>query len=208
MTAAEHDLLHKCIDASENYLEFGCGESTIYAASVPSVKSIVSVESSARFVDDHLKPVPSIEKALSTGRLCFHVVDIGETVEWGFPKDQSRIHLWPNYSLSVFGERSNFDLCLIDGRFRVACALNCLLNLPDDCTIVIHDFWNRAEYRLLLEFLKVEAAVDTLGVFKKKADLDRGKIQSLIRTYQYLTRDKTLVDRIRERLIRIRYRNF
>jgi hypothetical protein len=208
MTTAEHDLLHKCIDASEKYLEFGCGESTIYASSVPTVKLIVSVESSEQFVDEHLRPVPSIEKALSMGKLSFHLVDIGETAYWGLPKDLSKIHLWPNYSLSVFHDQSNFDLCLIDGRFRVACALNCLINLPDDCTILIHDFWNRREYRLLLEFLKVEAAVDTLGVFKKKSNLDLCKIQSLIRKYQYLPQDKTTIDRIKEWLLRARYRNF
>jgi hypothetical protein len=38
MTNAEKEKLYSYIDLSINYLEFGSGESTIYAASVPKIK--------------------------------------------------------------------------------------------------------------------------------------------------------------------------
>lgn len=203
MTDAEKEVLHSYLDSAVHYLEFGSGESTIYAAGVPTIQSITSVESSEQYINDHLKGDPAIATAVSQGRLCFHLVDIGETIAWGEPVNNAKIHLWPNYSLSVFAQRRAFDLYLIDGRFRVACALNCLLNSSDDCTIMIHDFWNRPEYYVLLEFLQTERRVDTLGVFKKKEVVRRDKVQSLIRKYQCLPRDKSVVYRMKEKITRL-----
>lgn len=191
MSPAEKELLHSYIRASTRYLEFGAGESTIFAAGVPTIRTITSVESSEQFVLDNLMPDPAVGRAVSAGTLTFQIVDIGETGRWGYPKDGSRRHLWPNYSLSVFRRKCEHDLVLIDGRFRVACALNCILNEPPACTMLIHDFWNRPEYHLLLDFLTTEKRVDTLGVFRRAGTVDARRVQSLIRKYQYLPGDKT-----------------
>lgn len=200
MTTSEKEILHSYIDSSINYLEFGSGESTIYASSVPTIRSITSVESSAQFVNDNLMPNPVIANALSAGKLSFHIVDIGEIVAWGKPKDNSKNKLWPNYSLSAFCRKSDYDLFLIDGRFRVACTLNCILNSQSNCTIIIHDFWNRPEYHILLRFLITTDRIDTLGVFKRKDAVNLEQIQSLIKKYQYLPVDKTTAYRIKEKL--------
>ena len=188
-TNAERKMLYSYIGASNNYLEFGSGESTIYASSVPTIKTITSVESSKQFFEKNLIHNPAIASALSTGKLSFHFVDIGETIDLGHPKDTSKKHLWPNYSLSVFNQKSEHDLFLVDGRFRVACTLNCILNSSGNCTILIHDFWNRPKYHVVLNFLTLENNVDTLGVFKKRELVNRDRITSLIQTYQYLPED-------------------
>ena len=151
MTKDEMKMLHSYIDLSNHYLEFGSGDSTVYASSVPMIKTIDSVESSEKYISENLKPNPAISKALSTGKLTFHIIDIGETTEWGLPIDESKKHLWPNYSLSVFTQKSNHDLVLVDGRFRVACTLNCILNTPGNCKIIIHDFWKRPAYLIVLK---------------------------------------------------------
>ena len=190
MTSAEKKILHSYIDSSVNYLEFGAGESTIYASSVSTILTITSVDSSKHFVNNNLKHNPDIKNALLNGKLKFHLVDIGETVDWGFPKNTSKRHLWPNYSLSVFCTRSKHDIILIDGRFRVACTLNCILNSPPNSTLLIHDFWNRPEYHIVLKFLEIEYKADTLGVFKKKDKVDHHQIQSLIKVYQYYSGDR------------------
>ena len=200
MTKDELEILHSYIDSSTYYLEFGSGESTIYASKSPKIKTIYSIESSQRYIDGNLKSNANIATALSTNKLHFCVIDIGETISWGYPKDKSKMHLWPNYSLSVFSENKNFDLVLVDGRFRVACALNYLLNTPDNCTLMIHDFWNRPEYHIVLRYLEVKDRVDTLGVFSKKRDIDLYKVQSLIKVFQYLPNDKTFLFKIRKNL--------
>lgn len=188
MTIDELNILHKHIDLSTRFLEFGSGASTLYAAGVPSITQIDSVESSAEFVNENLKHHPIISDALSAGRLLFHIVDIGKTFYWGYPASFCKKHLWPNYSLRIFSRKSEHDLVLIDGRFRVACTLNCILNTPPDCKIMIHDFWNRPYYHIVLPFLETREKADTLGIFAKKERIDRHQVKSLIEKYQYFPR--------------------
>ncbi|POZ52805.1 hypothetical protein [Methylovulum psychrotolerans] len=188
MTAAELNVLHSHIDSASNFLEFGAGASTLYAASVPSIRQIDSVESSAEFVDENLKPNPVISEALSAGRLLFHIIDIGKTFYWGYPASFCKKHVWPDYSFRIFRQKSEHDLVLIDGRFRVACTLNTILNTPEHCKILIHDFWNRPHYHVVLSFLETQAEVDTLGVFTKRPGIDQRQVKSLIDKYKYLPR--------------------
>lgn len=185
MTKDEMDILHLYIDKSKHYLEFGSGESTIYASNAPMIKTIDSVESSETFINVNLKTNAAITNALSTGKLLFHIIDIGETTFWGVPINESKKHLWPNYSRSVFSKKSNHDLALVDGRFRVACTLNCILNTPENCKIIIHDFRIRPEYHIVLKYLEIHNRFDTLAVFTKKRDIDQKDLQSLIEEYQY-----------------------
>jgi hypothetical protein len=188
MTAAELNILHGHIDTATQFLEFGAGASTLYAASVPTIQQIDSVESSAGFVDDNLKPHPVISQALSAGRLSFHIIDIGKTFHWGYPASFCKKHLWPDYSFRIFRQKSDHDLVLIDGRFRVACTLNTILNAPEHCKILIHDFWNRPQYHIVLDFLDTHAQVDTLGVFTKRQGIDARQVKSLIEKYKYFPR--------------------
>ncbi|MFZ2449453.1 MAG: hypothetical protein WAW36_02925 [Methylovulum miyakonense] len=188
MTTAELNVLHSHIDTSTKFLEFGAGASTLYAASVPGITQIDSVESSAEFVDENLKHNPVISEALSAGRLLFHIIDIGKTFYWGYPASFCKKHLWPDYSFHIFRQKSEHDLVLIDGRFRVACTLNTILNTPEHCKILIHDFWNRPYYHIVLPFLETQVEVDTLGVFTKKNAIDHRQVKSLIEKYKYLPR--------------------
>lgn len=188
MTKDELKILHSQLDLSTRFLEFGSGASTLYAASVPTIRQIDSVESSQKFINKNLKPNPVISEAISAGKLLFHVIDIGRTFLWGYPAGFCKKHLWPNYSLSVFTQKSEHDLVLIDGRFRVACTLNAILNTPPDCKIMIHDFWNRSGYHIVLPFLETQDKADTLGLFAKKQDIDHNEVKFLIEKYQYLPR--------------------
>jgi hypothetical protein len=206
MSDGELEVLHAHLKRAKRYLEFGSGDSTLHAANTPSIESIDSVESSHRYIDENLRPKPEIKQAIEAGRLQFHIVDLGETKEWGYPKDDSKKHLWPNYSLAVFSEPSQHDLVLIDGRFRVACALSCLLNTPDNCTIMIHDFWNRTKFYFLLRYFEVEHEVDKLGVFKKKANLNPDTLQKQLKRYQYIVHDNPLSARLKRPFIKKRYR--
>ena len=205
MSAGELEVLHAQLRQARKYLEFGSGDSTVHAVNTPSIVSIDSVESSHQYINDNLKPRPEVQQAITDGRLQFHIIDVGETKEWGYPKDESKMHLWPNYSLSVFSEPSDHDLVLIDGRFRVACALSCLLNTPDNSTIMIHDFWNRTKFYFLLKFFNVEYEVDKLGVFTKKKGLDRKQLQRLLKRYQYIVHDNPLSARLKRPFIKKRY---
>ena len=203
MTEKELNVLHEYIDSSTHYLEFGSGESTIYASKSPRLITIDSVESSINYINENLMTNSTIDSALLSNKLCFHIIDIGETITWGYPKDKTKKHLWPNYALSVFSQAKNYDLVLVDGRFRVACVLNYLINTPKNSTLIIHDFWNRSEYHILLKYLRLKKRVDSLGVFGKAKNINIRKIQTLIKKYQYLPDDKTLIFRLKFKLRKV-----
>ena len=185
MSKNEEAMLHKYISLSTHYLEFGSGNSTIHASTVKSLESIDSVESSLKFINEYARPHESIIESEKSKILNFHIIDIGETGMWGFPINHESQDLWPNYSNAVFKNNKEFDLVLVDGRFRVACVLNTLLNTPEYCTILVHDFWNRPEYHVILKFLHVKDKTGTLGVFYKKDNLDTSLIKNLIEDYQF-----------------------
>ncbi|WP_232473249.1 hypothetical protein [Brachyspira sp. SAP_772] len=64
-------------------------------------------------------------------------------------------------------EMNNIDTILVDGRFRVACVLNSIFYCRN-AVIIIHDFFNREYYNVLLNYLDIVEKADTLGVFKIK----------------------------------------
>jgi len=183
-------MLHARIDGSRHYLEFGAGASTIYACTSSGPTTIDSVESSPEFVEERLLPNPAVAHALEVGRLTLHVVDLGETGRWGKPKGSARWRAWPDYSAGVFAGSAPHDVILVDGRFRVACALNALLHAPPDSTILVHDFWNRPRYHLLLDFFDVRDRADTLGEFRKKPSADLERARRLLRRYRFRPRDR------------------
>ena len=47
-----------------------------------------------------------------------------------------------------------------------------------DTKILIHDFWNRPGYHVLLQYLEVFNQADTLGVFGIKKDVDLSKVKA------------------------------
>lgn len=199
MTKKERSLLHSNMANCKRFLEFGAGDSTVHASEVESIVRIDSVESSPAFVEHNLMTNPSVRRAVDSGKLTFHFVDIGKTKKWGYPRDLSKKKLWPDYSSSIFSLHTDFDLVLVDGRFRVACALNSILRTPDECTIIIHDFWNRKHRgsHLVLEFLTVVERTHTMAVFAKKPSINVERIMELIDLYKYNPHDKSLYHDIR-----------
>lgn len=185
MTDAEKEIFYKHLNASKRYLEFGAGASTTHAVTLPNLEAIGSVESSLPFINDALLSDPKVVEAVNANRLLLHLIDIGETKEWGYPKDTQKQHLWPNYSLSVFNFDTDYDLILIDGRFRVACALASILCAPQNVIIAFHDFWNRPHYQIVLQYLNVVEKVDDLAILSKKENIDMQEVQLLLYQYQY-----------------------
>ena len=91
--------------------------------------------------------------------------------------EEGKRELWSNYSKSIFeGVLNDYDLVFIDGRFRVACALQVIINCKQDVKIIIHDFNNRPQHHILLEFLEIVDTIDTMALFRvKNVDFKRVK---------------------------------
>ena len=59
---------------------------------------------------------------------------------------------------------------MVDGRFRVACALQTLLVTKPTTTIMIHDFFKRPHFHHILKYTDIIDCQDNMIVLRKKKD--------------------------------------
>ncbi len=181
MSPREFAAFKKWAPPKGHILEFGAGGSTYYLLHT-GIKSLVSVESDAEWFKQ-------IQKNLIYSRKKWtpFYVDIGETGPFGLPVSKTPVPAWATYHESVWQQHDakRFDCVFIDGRFRVACALQALLHTRFDTKIIMHDFWNRPHYHCVLDFVHVLEKMQTIAVFHKKKDLDREHIAKLLMDYRF-----------------------
>lgn len=170
MTNNEKNLFVDYIKKAKNYLEFGSGGSTFLAV-LNSDCIINSVESDKKWID-YITSYQCIRNAVLE-RLHFEYVNIGEVGAWGIPLDLSLD--FTAYSSSIY-QKVKPDLVFVDGRFRVACILNSILNVDKLTPILVHDYPERTEYHIVEKYLLKVELVDTLCVFKIKEDIDRDEL--------------------------------
>src|SRR6202011_2502413 len=104
--------------------------------------------------------------------------NIGLTEEWGCPMfkrpTKRRIAKWGRYVTAPWEQLQNRgiepDTILVDGRFRVACVLQSILNLgsASNCFILLDDYSDRSEYRAVEEFTDIHAVYGRMAVIVKK----------------------------------------
>ena len=163
MTPREREVLSSFLRRSNHYFEFGMGGSTVLASNLVR-GSVSAIDSEPDWVDKVGRAVrrdgPAIDLSL---------VDIGPVGSYGIPLDRSDPKRFHPYSGAIAHERhARVDLCFVDGRFRVACALQAFVSLGPRAFVVVHDYANRPRYRLIEQFGDCVAACDTLAVFRRK----------------------------------------
>ena len=185
LTEQEKEAIVNEISCSKKYLEFGSGGSTFIAINTQT--EIYSVESDANWID-YLKSYKAIYNATKSGKLNFSYVNIGKTKEWGYPVDDSMQDNYPTYSSEIFKKIpsvQDVDLVFVDGRFRVACALQTILNCSKNTKIMVHDYTFREYYHIIEQFLDIVKVVDTLAIFKIKEDINIEYVKELYEQYKY-----------------------
>ncbi|MDG2212314.1 MAG: hypothetical protein P8M70_00665 [Verrucomicrobiota bacterium] len=187
MSKVERAIFDKSISKAENYLEFGLGGSTLRALQKSNAK-IYSVESSHEWIS-YMREY-SIIRNNENKRLVISAVDIGPTQEWGIPREDNNRNLFPAYSENIFNEinKNELDTALVDGRFRAACALKIILECHqnDKLQLMIHDFWNRQEYHVVLKYLNTIDKADSLGLFCIKKNVDLESAYKDYQVYKYI----------------------
>jgi len=176
MSENEKQLFKKYLNNCTHYWEFGGGGSTAWACDIATIQSIVTIESDRQYAN---KLKGDFKKA------DIRWTDIGSTGNWGAPTDYSKMELWKTYPNNWLSKSHEPDLVLIDGRFRVACALTVLLHSDNTNNpyILIHDFNNRQEYHCILVFYTIIETVDTLVVLQKKDTYNIDLAKSLLEKY-------------------------
>ena len=167
-------ILTKC----KKYLEFGVGGSTLLAYTTQNIKKIISVDSDIKWINE-IKKFKNIKND-ENKKIIFEYIDIGEISNLGYPKIKTEKMF--NYSNQVFKKYKNeYDLVFIDGRFRVACTLQVILNCKKDIKILIHDFNKRSQYHILYKYLDVIYSINNLVLFSIK---ERININEVIKNYE------------------------
>ena len=105
----------------------------------------------------------------TTFKASFSVVhaDIGPIKSFGRPLNNDFIKLWPSYSKQVDKYTEAYDLYIIDGRFRVACACRAILHSHCNSLFVVHDF-DRKQYNEILKIMHKITQVGSLAILRKK----------------------------------------
>lgn len=182
MTPDETKLFVETVKPVKRYFEFGGGGSTAYVATNTDA-TIYAVDSQKGWLDKITKYVGPRDN------ITYKHVDIGPPKDpWGRPKDESKKHLWPNYSNALQDSGFKPDFVLVDGRFREACIFKTIIYSADNNInpkIILHDC-HRKDYHVTYKYLDKIKETRTLCVFEIKEDIDLKEINSLIPKYELL----------------------
>jgi protein O-GlcNAc transferase len=172
MTSAETAAFTRYRDRSRNYFEFGCGGSTVFCNS--PLRKIKSVDNNQEWLN---KVRPLIG---STTELIY--INTGPVLEYGNPADPTQIAGFADYSLAFSQRDPNTDLVLVDGRFRVACALQIVVS---DYTgiVLLHDA-ERPEYQPLFKFFTVVERVENLVALRVRSSANKKEAGVLWEIYK------------------------
>ena len=131
-------------------VEFGLGDSTFYFLS--KCEKLFSFETSKAFCKKY-----EFLKDANPGKFEIHHFDIGPTKTWGRP-------ILPEYlirrkvidsiqTIQAKLRSVDFATLFIDGRFRVASTLALVASSHHSFTIVIDDYHDRVDYKILEDYL-------------------------------------------------------
>jgi hypothetical protein len=188
LSSPERECFYAELESCETYLEYGSGGSTLLALTMVPV--VISVENDRAFY----RAVVNKGRLLAKGQYLPVFVNIGRTSLWGEPVLQRqtalRKWLWRRYAIApwrvINRKRLCPDLIFIDGRFRVACALESLLRLPPEsaCRIFFDDFeqYNGAYYHIL-EFVEDVGRCGRAIIFRRAANFDQVRCKQVLSEY-------------------------
>ena len=159
MSVSEKTLLYEGFNRSHTYFEIGSGTSTFQA--VKHGLKVISVESDAGWYKKMNSIFPT-ECDINYILIDFHI-----TYNSGYPCNKTTKEEMYQYT-HQYKPEFNADMILIDGRFRVACALNILPYIDNTSDVYIHDF-ERESYHFVMKYYDwIEQAGSLVRLRKKK----------------------------------------
>ena len=193
MRADEEEELARRYRAASSVFEWGMGSSTLIAAH-SGVSRLSAVDSSEKWVEKCRGALASAARDAVEYKYRLVYVSVGAIGKWGIPTEDAAKPLWKGYSEAVDDESDAFDVYLVDGRFRVACACRAMLHGGAEALIVVHDF-ERPQYQALLKVATKLAQVDTLAVLRKRKSTTRDELEKMWQAYALLPTSGGHLDR-------------
>ena len=186
MTPTERKLWFSSLLTATRYLEWGTGGSTVLAAwramqtdpRLPPL-TVHSIDSSEKWMRELRRKYPIVALAEAEGKLAMRLGDIGPTGMWGNPTNfsqrpkEERVEQARRYT-NAFGDQGVYDLILIDGRFREACAMYALKLARRNTLMLMHDYLaseegGRRSYKRTVErYYHTLEYQHSLGLFRPK----------------------------------------
>ena len=143
------------------FFEFASGCSSIIAKYYS--KNSYAVEGNKKWYDIGLS------KGLKQNLLFKDLKCDGSGPMLSWPGKKSNIDDWKNF-IQAYKKEYNADVILIDGRFRVACALDIFGKIKDDTVVLLHEC-QRKQYLLVNDFYDKIYTWKSLCLLKKKKDV-------------------------------------
>jgi hypothetical protein len=98
MDSSELELFHSSINISKQYLEYGSGGSTVYACNEAKVSKLISIDSSAEWVNNVKQ---SLNRDETSGCAVIYQ-NIGNVGEWGVPTNSEKFFEYWKYICLLF----------------------------------------------------------------------------------------------------------
>ncbi|KAL7553272.1 hypothetical protein ACHAWF_016531 [Thalassiosira exigua] len=182
------------------YLEWGCGMSTSFYPLLAS-GTVVAIDGYPPWCEK-VGSEPRVKcMREEEGRLRFHceelrgaVGDVGKLSRSASDADVEAAMAGYVGSIDGAAEEANvayFDVALVDGRFRVQCALKLLPYLKSESVLIMHDFWVRYRsnkeknlgYGKVLDYYYVIGYARSIVALRKKEGLSEEVEASAYKSY-------------------------
>ena len=172
-TRKASNLIKKKILKSNTMLEYGSGNSTLFANKIN--KKIYSVESDKGFYLYLKEKVKKNYFFVYFGLVYFYSVPFFENLRK--KKLKIKAEEYSNKILKFLDKRKYYpDLILIDGRYRVLCALQVYKFIKKNklykTTVILDDYKYRKQYHVVKKFYKIKIFEDLAELKYKKTSIN------------------------------------
>lgn len=171
----------KLISDCKVYAEYGCGLSTKYVLEHTNAE-VYAVDSSKEWVNR------TIADNRGNSRLFVHWADMGEVEDWGRPVSYEKRNAFIDYTNWIWSQEVTPDVILVDGRFRVACFLTCLLESRSSTIIIFDDYRERKFYHIVEEIVPVSYFHGRQAIFllPESMDIDVELVKDMLEKFRYV----------------------
>ena len=150
------------LSGSDTYLEYGVGGSTRLAVN-SGLNTVIAVESDRHYLDAATAMVEASNRPVHWIPV---YVDIGPTGYLGFPKTLKSRLKWAHYAAAPWSLSLSPDLILVDGRFRLACALMAARHAKPGTLVFFDDYATRPWYWSARHYLSLVARAGRAAIFE------------------------------------------
>lgn len=166
LTENDIKLFDKYLDDPSNkfkkYFEFGSGNSTLYTANKATVAKVFSVENDRKW---YRRILNTCNKKIT---IQYTETDSG-LKNFGRPTKIDKMK-FQNY-FGAYKTSYNCHVIMIDGRFRVSCALDIIDKINENVIVLFDDFNNRLKkYEVVLKYFDVIEKGERIIALKCKSD--------------------------------------